>query len=202
MTDGAGEGGQAEGRVQADTDLGSLRSHPFELLKAMERRGRVAAAGIAGQEESEWIGLAFRIGDEGFVAPRDDVREVLTYPGILTRIPGAKAWITGLANVRGQLLPVVDLKAFLGGTPTRPGRDTRVIVVNHRDIPAGLVADEVIGFRRFPAEQQVEESPEVTLRCERYLQGAFRQEAGSWPVFSLLRLIESKQFLQAARDTH
>ena len=51
--------------------------------------------------------------------------------------------------MRGQLLPVVDLRAFLGSGATNTSRNTRVMVVNHREMPAGLVVDEVLGFRRF-----------------------------------------------------
>lgn len=181
------------------TDLRELKDAPFDLLRAMEHRGIKAASESVGQQQNEWNGLAYRLGDETFVCAREDVKELLVYPDALTRIPGAKGWLTGLANIRGQLLPVVDLKAFLGGATTRPGRDTRVIVVNHRDLPAGMVVDEVIGFRRFRSDQRLEQAPETMVRCERYLQGAFSQETEMWPVFSLLRLVESQQFLQAGK---
>lgn len=181
------------------TDLRELKDAPFDLLRAMEHRGIKAASESVGQQQNEWNGLAYRLGDETFVCAREDVKELLVYPDALTRIPGAKGWLTGLANIRGQLLPVVDLKAFLGGATTRPGRDTRVIVVNHRDLPAGMVVDEVIGFRRFRSDQRLEQAPETKVRCERYLQGAFSQETEMWPVFSLLRLVESQQFLQAGK---
>ncbi len=77
------------------------------------------------------------------------MREVLNYPGQLTRVPGAKSWIKGLANVRGALLPVIDLRQYLGSGATPLTRNTRLLVVNHRDVPAGLMVDEVLGFRRF-----------------------------------------------------
>lgn len=179
------------------TVLKDLTSRPYDLLVEMERIGRRAAADSLGQSEHEWMGLAFRLGEEIFVASRDEVREVLVYPEHTSRIPGAKGWMTGLANVRGQLLPVIDLKVFLGGAVTRPGRETRVIVVNHRDVPAGLVVDEVMGFRRFPREQRVGEAPDTLLRCERYLRGAFRQDSDTLPVFDLTGLVESPQFLKA-----
>ena len=116
-------------------------------------------------------------------------------------VPGSKNWILGLANIRGQLLPVIDLKAFLGGPATRPGRDTRIIWVNHRDVPAGLVVDEVLGFRRFPGDQRGQNVPEMVLRCERYLRGAFRHDVETWPVFDLAGLVQSAQFLKAGRQS-
>ncbi len=182
------------------TSLHELCDQPFELLREMERRGLRAASGGAGHGAEEWVGLAFRLAEENFVAPREDVREVMVFPDTYTRIPGAKEWIRGLANVRGQLVPVVDFKAFLGGGTTRIGRDTRLIVVNHRDVPAGLMVDEVFGFRRFEPAQRVEETPQTVLRCERYLHGAFRQDMDNWPMFNLTRLVESRQFLQAGEN--
>ena len=177
--------------------LRDLVGKPFDLLAEMERIGRRAAADSLGQQEHEWMGLAFRLGEEVFIAARDEIREVLVYPEHKSRIPGAKRWMTGLANVRGQLLPVIDLKAFLGGTFSRPDRETRLIVVNHRDVPAGLVVDEVLGFRRFAQDQRVAETPDTLLRCERYLTGAFRHDSETLPVFDLARLVESPQFLKA-----
>ena len=153
----------------ADVDLRTLCSQPFELLQAMERQGLRAAAGSQGQVATEWSGLGFRIGEERFVCPRDDVREVLVYPDAITRVPGTRDWLVGLGNVRGQLLPVVDLKAFLGGGTTRITRATRVIVVNHRDVPAGLTVDELLGFRRFAEEQRREELPPTIASCEHFL---------------------------------
>jgi twitching motility protein PilI len=185
--------------MEADVELNTLRDRPFELLQAMEREGLRLAAGSLGHAESEWSGLGFRIDQDRFACPRDDVREVLVYPDAVTRIPGTRDWLTGLANVRGQLLPVIDLKAFLGGGKTRPGRTTRVIVANHRDVPAGLVVDELLGFRRFAEDQRREALPPTVAHCERYLQGAFHQDGRDWLIFSLLRLVESPQFLAAAQ---
>ena len=55
---------------------------------------------------------------ELYLVAREEAREVLGVPSPLTRVPGAKSWILGLANIRGQLLPIIDLRAFLGSGPT------------------------------------------------------------------------------------
>ena len=180
--------------------LRSLRDKPFELLRELERLARV---GLAGQgrdaaNEREWVGVAFRVSAENFLVAREETREVLSFPSVVTRVPGAKPWIRGLANVRGQLLPIVDLRAFLGGGVTNIGRGSRVLVANHREVPAGLLVDEVQGFRRFADNEFGTTVPPTIIRCERYLAGTFRRGAESWPVFSLRSLLESQEFLQAA----
>lgn len=180
--------------------LRSLRDRPYELLRELDRRARAAAQGKTDTTASgaEWVGIAFRLGGEAFLLAREETREVMGYPAAVTRVPGAKNWIRGLSNVRGQLLPVIDVRAFLGSGGTSITRATRVLVANHREIPAGLVVDEVMGFRRFYESEFSTDLPPTLLRCERYLAGAFKRGAEVWPVFSVRGLLESQQFLQAA----
>ncbi len=184
----------------SETSLRSLRDRPFELLKELEKRSRNVAAASAPDTAAgqEWVGVAFRMGGETFLVAREETREVLGYPAAVTRIPGAKSWVKGLANVRGQLLPMLDLRQFLGSGATTSGRNTRVVVVNHREIPAGLMVDEVLGFRRFAESEFNADPPPTVIRCDTYLAGAFRRGGEVWPVLSLKSLVESQSFLQAA----
>ena len=180
--------------------LRSLRDRPFELLKELEKRSRTVTAGNVQDAASgrEWVGVAFRMGGETFLVAREETREVLGHPAVITRIPGAKSWVRGLANVRGQLLPMLDLRQFLGSGATTPQRNTRIVVVNHREIPAGLIVDEVLGFRRFAESEFNPEAPPTVIHCDVYLAGAFRRGGEVWPVLSLRSLVESQSFLQAA----
>lgn len=187
--------------MSAGTDLKSLVEQPFELLQELERRSRAAVAGQgSGSIADEWVGIGFRIGDEQFVASREQVREVLMLPETLTRVPGARRWLLGIANLRGHLLPLIDLKLMLGSGRTSMRRTTRVISVNHRDVPAGLVVDEVQGFRRFMNSDFSDKWPQTAVRCDRYISGAYERGQESWPIFGLYDLLESSSFLQAAAD--
>ncbi len=182
-------------------ELASLVQQPFELLREIERRSaQVHSGGAATAQGTEWVGVGFRIGDENFLSSREQVREVLMLPEAMTRVPGAKRWLLGIANLRGHLLPLVDVKLMLGSGRTSLRRSTRVISVNHREIPAGLVVDEVLGFRRFGAQEFSKAAPEVALRCDRFLNGSYRRGDEDWPVFDLFELIESNLFLQAAAE--
>jgi twitching motility protein PilI len=187
--------------MNASVDLATLIEQPFELLQELERRSRVAIAGKGADELStEWVGVGFRIGQEQFVASREEVREVLMLPEGMTRVPGAKRWMLGIANLRGHLLPLIDLKMMLGSGRTTLRRNTRVISINHREIPAGLVVDEVLGFRRFMENELRDKWPETAVRCDRFIKGAYERGQDSWPIFGLYDLIESSTFLQAAAD--
>lgn len=180
--------------------LRSLRDRPYELLAELERRGRAVSAQVEqeGATGREWVGVALRMAGEMFLVAREETREVLGIPNALTRVPGARSWVKGLANVRGQLLPVLDLRQFLGSGVTPVTRLARVVVVHHREIPAGLLVDEVLGFRRFAEAEFSGDVPPTVVRCERYLAGAFRRGQEQWPVLSLRTLVESQAFLDAA----
>jgi twitching motility protein PilI len=183
-------------------DLTALVGQPFDLLQELERRSRAAIAGKgSGELITEWVGVGFRIGQEQFVASRDQVREVLMLPDTMTRVPGAKRWVLGIANLRGHLLPLIDLKLLLGSGRTTLRRNTRVISINHREVPAGLVVDEVLGFRRFMQDELQENWPETAVRCDRFIKGAYERGQDIWPIFSLYDLVESGTFLQAAAES-
>src|ERR1700692_2442484 len=112
--------------------------------------------------------------------------------------PARKAGSRGWRTVRGKRRPMLDLRQLLGSGATASGRNTRVVVVNHREIPAGLMVDEVLGFRRFAEPEFNAEAPPTVIRCDSYLAGAFRRGGEVWPVLSLKSLVESQSFLQAA----
>jgi twitching motility protein PilI len=177
----------------SEVALKSLRDRPYELLAELERRGRAVSAQVPqeGAVGREWVGVALRIAGELYLVAREETREV-------SAVPGAKSWIKGLANIRGQLIAVIDLRQFLGGSATVVTRNTRIIIVNHRDIPAGLVVDEVLGFRRFAESEFFGDVPQTLAQCERYLAGVFRHAGEQWPVLSLRMLLESSHFSEAA----
>jgi twitching motility protein PilI len=168
----------------------------------MERRSKVAAAGMRGEDVAadEWVGIAFRLGAERFVVERGEVREVLMVPGAITRVPGAKSWVRGLANVRGHLLPLVSLREFLGAGAGGNERTARVLVAQSTEVPVGLIVDEVYGFRRFLDREREETAPATLIRCERFLAGMFRRGSEGWPVFSLALLLEDRDFQRAAAE--
>lgn len=180
--------------------LKALRDQPYELLAELERRGRNATASpqqpAAGGRE--WVGVAVRMAGELYLVAREEAREVLGMPSPLTRVPGAKPWLLGLASIRGQLYPVVDLRQFLGGGATPLTRLTRLVVTSHRDVPAGLVVDEVLGFRRYTEDEFGADVPTTIVPCTPYVAGSFRHEQELQPVLSLRRLLEDPAFLAAS----
>jgi len=185
---------------EAQASLNRLRSKPFELLREIERRSRLALAGGQSQSatQEEWVGIGCQLANEKFLVARKEVREVMIMPAALTRVPGAKEWVAGLANLRGQILTVVDLRIMLGAGTSKGIRTARVLVIDSPEMPVGVIVDEVFGFRRFAANEFSDARPETQLRCERYLAGSCARGSDVWPVFSLAKLLEAPEFRKAA----
>jgi len=181
-----------------DVSLRSLRDQPVALLQALERRVNAAVGFRDDRDEASWIGISFRMGPETFLVPRDEVREVLAWPTHLARIPGSKAWVRGLANVRGLLLPIIDARQYLGSAAATVTRQSRLLLVNHRDMFAGFMVDEVAGFARCQKTDYQEVSPPPLVRCDRFLMGAYRFSGALCPVLSFRKIIETPSFIQAA----
>jgi twitching motility protein PilI len=178
------------------TDLKALRDEPFDLLAALEKRLQTARVDLAAGAAQYWTGLGFRLGDRWLVAPREDVREVIVPPA-LTRVPGGRPWLLGVANVRGSLLPVCDLHRLLGEEHRTLARGSRVLVYNSDRVPAGFLVDEVAGYRQFtPADQRAELLTDVGP-LKPYLLGAFVREGQPWLAMSLHKVAAGDAFNRA-----
>ena len=179
-------------------NLRSLRDTPVALLQEIERRANVTAGLRDDADDDAWVGISFRMGTETFLVSREEVREVLAWPAHLARVPGSKPWVRGLANVRGQLLPIIDIRQYLGSGVAPATRNTRVLLVRHRDMLSGFMVDEVAGFVRCTASSFQDSTPPPLVRCDRYLVGAYRFSDNLCPVLSFRKIIETPNFIQAA----
>jgi purine-binding chemotaxis protein CheW len=71
--------------------------------------------------------LTFKLGDEVFAQDVGQVREVLEVPAI-TKVPHAPDFMCGVINLRGNVVPVVDLRLMLGMSKSQPTIDTCIVV--------------------------------------------------------------------------
>jgi len=177
-------------------DLLALRDTPFELLAALERRLQTARVDLAAGAAQFWTGLGFRLGSHWLVAPREDVREVIV-PPTLTRVPGARPWLLGLANVRGSLLPVCDLHRLLGEEHNTLARGARVLVYNSDRVPAGFLVDEVSGYKQFTPGDQRAEIVDEAGPLKPYALGGFVREGHPWLAVSLHKIVGGDAFNRA-----
>ncbi len=84
--------------------------------------------------------VLFRVGDAEYVLPAAGVVQMESFTGA-TRVPGAPRHVAGVVQLRGRVLPVVDLRARFGLPPAERDLDARVIVVRDGDRHVALLAD-------------------------------------------------------------
>lgn len=84
--------------------------------------------------------VAFRVGEATYVLPARSVVQMESFSGA-TRVPGAPDYVAGLVQVRGSLVPVVDLRVRFRLPPAEPTLDTRIVVVEQRKRRVALLVD-------------------------------------------------------------
>lgn len=177
---------------------------PFEVLADYERRSLAHVVGLPEQLEAPglWRGVGYRIGSHRLASGFDEVLEILPLPPI-SPVPGAQPWMLGVANVRGNLLPVVDLKQFLEGERTVLHESQRVLLVRQPGGDVAVLIDELFGQRSF-TEQQLLDADAVAAeqlaegRYAHFIDRAYRLGEHPWGVFSLSLLTRTPEFRQTA----
>ena len=119
------------------------RLSPYEVIADYERRSLAHVVGLPEQLDAPglWRGVGYRIGSHRLASGFDEVVEILPLPPV-TPVPGAQPWMLGVANIRGNLLPIVDLKQFLEGERTVLHEGQRVLIVRQSGGDVAVTIDE------------------------------------------------------------
>ncbi len=150
----------------------SARTALLGFADAMEDRPAEAAAAPG----PELHLLTFALAREEFGIPVTQVREVIRVADI-TRVPHAPAHVRGVANLRGRILAVVDLRSRLGLPAAEPTARSRIVVVDLRGRVLGLLVDGVSQVTKVP-EASVVPAPEDVRTVEAdYVTGVARWQS-------------------------
>jgi len=144
--------------------------------------------------------LTFAIGEEEFAVPVLRVREIVTY-GPVTRVPSAPPWIRGVVNLRGGVVPVVDLGTKFGLPAVATSRRTCIVVIEvalaGEQTAMGVVADAVQEVTALPPAD-VEPPPPFgsKIRIE-FLVGLYRTERGFLQLLDIDKVLSTDELLAA-----
>lgn len=174
--------------------------HPFDQLLEIDTRSRERIQSIS--LDSEQLPglegkLALRLGGWYLMLSLNDIAELVSVPRI-TRVPGVKPWLLGIANLRGTIITVIDLREFLDGKSSASTSNSRTVVFRLGGWHYGLLVDEIIGMRHFGPENKVSASDAINPNIRPYLTEVFHSEEKEWWAFSIDRLRSSPEFLGAA----
>lgn len=114
--------------------------------------------------------VCFRLGDEEYGIDIARVQEINRMIGV-TRVPHAPEFMKGVINLRGQLVPIVDLRVRFGMPPSEPTKSTRIVVTEVGRGRVGLVVDGVSEVLKIPVEH-IEPAPAMMSEVESaYIRG-------------------------------
>ncbi|WP_343384328.1 chemotaxis protein CheW [Candidatus Amarobacter glycogenicus] len=130
---------------------------------------------VTGQPAIEEHVVIFRLADEYYALDIQTVQEIVRMQAI-TSIPGSDFWVEGITNLRGRVVPVVDLRKRCGVDSGEYTAETRIVVVSSSTGMVGLIVDAVSEVMRIPGDQVEQPSAIVSVPENTYLRGIAKLE--------------------------
>lgn len=109
---------------------------------------------MANELVNEMQVVVFSLGQVEYGGDIKKVQEIIRLPEV-TALPGTADYILGIINLRGSIIPIIDLKKKIGFPSSEMTDETRVIVVEISNNKVGLIVDEVSEVVSFPADEVV-----------------------------------------------
>ncbi|MEW6044465.1 MAG: chemotaxis protein CheW [Thermoproteota archaeon] len=126
---------------------------------------------------------------EEYAIPIEQVREIRAVESI-TKIPKAKSYVRGIMNLRGLIIPIIDVKEKLGlGSGDSNSAKQRILVADVKGSLTGLLVDEVDQVMRIQTKN-IEEAPQAVLESHNYIQGIAKNND------KLIVLLDAVRFLE------
>ena len=139
--------------------------------------------------------VTFRIGVETYGLPITQIVEISkVFP--TTPVPRTAKFLIGIGNVRGSVMPVVDLPTRLALTRSGISRSTRVLIVNHEEELYGLVVDEVMEVIPIPPERLEEAPGGIGQTRAEFIQALGRHQGQIVIILNLDTVVDAQDFLE------
>jgi len=131
---------------------------------------------------------------EDYAIPIEQVREIRSVEKI-TRVPRSESHVKGIMNLRGLIIPVIDVKEKLGlGTHTTTDSKQRILVANIADSLTGLLVDEVDQVMRIQTKD-VDSAPQGATESHHYIKGIAKLDQ------RLIILLDAEALLLGKRES-
>lgn len=126
---------------------------------------------------------------ENYAVPIEQIREIRTIENI-TKIPKAKSHVKGVMNLRGMIIPIIDIKKRLGfGTTDDLDKKRRILVADVRDSIYGLIVDKVDQVFQLSVKD-VEPVPPDTFESHHYIKGIAKIDGKLIVLLDIIGLFE------------
>lgn len=144
-----------------------------EVLRNQQRQKN------APEEENKDVGIVqlvcFMVEDEEFAVPILSIKEIIK-PIESTRVPSTPDYVLGVFNMRGNVLPLIDLRLkFKRSKRNSNDDDTRFIVIMHNNELIGFVIDKLTESIRIP-EDKIDPAPESMSESDNHIYGIGKRD--------------------------
>lgn len=148
----------------------------------------VPTAPVADEAPAGLQRMAVRVGELALLVPWDGGREVISAPPP-ARIPHTAAWFRGIANVRGALVPVVDLAAALG--VSHAAVPAYLLICGEGDEAMGLLIDGLPRVLDVEVTNRIPDRPALSVPLDECVTDVYQQDGRAWLDLDLASLFES-----------
>lgn len=130
--------------------------------------------------------VIFQLNEQQYALPIQETQEIIRMTAI-TQVPNTRHYVEGIINLRGSIVPVINLNKRLGLTVNEYNDATRIIVVEHEGQKVGMIVDNVLEVGRF-TEDEIE-PPAVAGDNVDYLRGVVKKGDRLWLLLNLTKVL-------------
>ena len=145
--------------------------------------------------------VGFRLDREEYAIPITTIQEIIVMKPI-TRIPQVPASIEGLINLRGSVLPIINLRRLFGLPPRDFDDETRTVIVNVGGRTLGYVVDEVTQVMRLAADQIQPAPVAVAAVARRHIAGLARLDERLLIILDIEKLLAPEELEMPLSSSH
>ena len=132
--------------------------------------------------------VGFIIGEEEYAVPILTIQEIIKPIG-WTRVPQTPQYVLGVFNLRGSVIPLIDLRTKFGLTPKNHNDETRFFVLKQGDEVAGFVIDRLTSAIRIK-KTDIGPAPDTVDAEESMIDGVGKQEGRILTILKINKLLE------------
>ena len=141
--------------------------------------------------------MTFILGKMKYAVELPKIREILTYPDLITQLPNTSEWVKGLINLRGEVVPILDIRVKFGTGKIIYDENTAVIaVITDDNRMIGLVVDKVDDVQKLETGSLYPVSDMGSSIPSRYLKGFVRLENNQMLVIMDIESVVAKEELK------
>ncbi|MBE3585108.1 MULTISPECIES: chemotaxis protein CheW [Desulfofundulus] len=130
--------------------------------------------------------VIFQLNDQQYALPIQETQEIIRMTDI-TRVPNTRSYVEGIINLRGSIVPVINLNKRLDLPVQECTDNTRIIVVEYEGQKVGMIVDNVLEVARYSDDEI--EPPAVAGDNMEFLRGVIKKNDRLWLLLNLSRVL-------------